>query len=140
MMNIKSTILFIIAASLFYFFVLERRFDGDSLMKENNQKIKLSSLTNFNWDTAQLSISNEDFEKITFYNKGIEVYREIIKFNFDDGYESQYLFSSSDSMKEAISAYECSYSSSIKLKKVEKVSEGKVTFYIYEPLDCIPIN
>ncbi|MDY6468346.1 hypothetical protein SKM57_07100, partial [Acinetobacter faecalis] len=38
------------------------------------------------------------------------------------------------------SRFQCSYSSSIRLKKIEQISEGKVTFYIYEPIGCTPIN
>ncbi len=135
----KNKIFIIILGCLIYYFFIERRFDSDLLMTEKSSIIRLSSLTNFNWDTAKLSISNEDFEKITFYNHGVEVYREPIKFNFDDGYESQYLFESNNK-KDIILSYRCSYSSSIKLKKIEKISEGKVTFYIYEPIGCTPIN
>ncbi|WOE32910.1 MULTISPECIES: hypothetical protein [unclassified Acinetobacter] len=139
MKNKLFIILFIIVGYLIYYLVIERRFNSDLLMKEQSSIIKLSSLTNFDWDTAELSTSNEDFEKITFYKNGIDVYREIIKLNFDDGYESQYLFESNN-RKDVASNYKCFYTSSIRLKKIEKISEGKVTFYIYEPIGCEPIN
>lgn len=134
----KNKIFIIILGCLIYYFFIERRFDSDLLMTEQSSIIRLSSLTNFKWDTANLSLSNEDFEKITFYSHGVEVYREPIKFNFDDGYESQYLFGN-NKPKDGISSYQCSYSSSVKLKKIEKISDGKVTFYIYEPIGCTPI-
>lgn len=139
MKNKLFTILFILVGYLIYYFFIERRFDSDLLMKEQSSIIKLSSLTNFNWDTAKLSISNEDFEKITFYNHGVEVYREPIKFNFDDGYESQYLFGN-NKPKDGISNYECSYSSSIKLIDILKSEEKDKVLYIYEPIGCTPIN
>lgn len=139
-MNNKIFIMLLIILVCFicYFFI-EKRFDSDLLMKEQSSTIPLSNLTNFNWDTAKLSISSEYFEKIAFYNKGLEVYRESVKFDSDVRYESQYLFESNNE-NDVILSYKCFYSSSIKLKKIEKISEGTVTLYIYEPIGCTPIN
>lgn len=128
--------------SLSYRFFIYEKFETRMIERDDlevNTIFKLAELTNFKWDVAKLSISSEYFEKIAFYNKGLEVYRESVKFDSDVKYESQYLFESNNT-KNVISSFQCSYSSSIRLKKIEQISEGKVTFYIYEPIGCTPIN
>ncbi|WP_213065890.1 hypothetical protein, partial [Acinetobacter stercoris] len=70
----------------------------------------------------------------------VEVYKDNLKFNFDAGYASQYLFLRGDSMKDDTSIYQCKHSTYIKLKKVIKNEAGDRIFYFYEPIGCTPIR
>ena len=85
-------------------------------MKENSSIIKLSSLTNFKWDYALISLTNEDFEKITFYKNGVKLYRDGFKVKSDGEIKSQYLFNYYSEKTKGFSTYKCPYSSSIKFR------------------------
>ncbi|MGB9190573.1 hypothetical protein [Acinetobacter sp.] len=122
-----------------YYFFFAKRFDSASLMKENSSIIKLSSLTNFKWDYALISLTNEDFEKITFYKNGVKLYRDGFKVKSDGEIKSQYLFNYYSEKTKGFSTYKCPYSSSIKFRNVEYYNEGRVVIYTYEPIGCIPM-
>ncbi len=117
-------------------------FDSDQLMKDNNAEINLSSLTNFKWDYAILWVSNEDFKKLDFYKNNILVFSDNYSVAGNGDAVSQYLFENKSldlSSHKNIDSYKCSYSSSIKFKNKESLSEGRILEYNYEPsFGCVP--
>ncbi|MHA3116097.1 hypothetical protein E0H86_10110 [Acinetobacter sp. ANC 4635] len=129
-------ILIMVVLTIVYYLFLQKRFDSDLLMKENSTVIKLSNLTNFSWDYALISLSNKDFEKITFYKNGVQVYRDGFKVDYEGEVKSQYLFEKDGGI---LNDYKCQNSASIKLKRIERFKDQKRIFYIYKPLDCIPL-
>ncbi|MBJ9986015.1 hypothetical protein IAE19_11270 [Acinetobacter sp. S40] len=135
MKKVLQIILIMIVLTIIYYLFLQKRFDSDLLMKDNSTIIKLSNLTNFSWDYALISLSNEDFEKITFYKNGAKLYKDGFKVDYEGEVKSQYLFAKEG----GANYYKCQNFASIKLKRIERFKDQNRIFYIYEPLDCIPV-